>query len=178
MMDSSIGVAVIGAGMAGRTHAAGYRSVSTVYGPGLPPVRLVAIADLNEDFAADTARRFGYERAETDWHAIVQDLSMDAGQRRRREPAASRDRRGAAGCRQTCPLRETIRPSVADAEAMVAAADAAPQVAAVGSTFRRLSAINAMRQHQDRELHQMEGFRSAINTLLEAAKKTKRQSGG
>ena len=35
-MTDSIGVAVIGAGMAGRAHAAGYRSASTVYGEGLP----------------------------------------------------------------------------------------------------------------------------------------------
>jgi predicted dehydrogenase len=53
----SIGVAVIGAGMAGRAHAAGYRSATTLYDAGLPEVRLVAIADVNATFAADTARR-------------------------------------------------------------------------------------------------------------------------
>ena len=70
-MPDSIGVAVIGAGMAGRSHAAGYRSASTLYGAGLPDVRLVAIADLNAGFAAETARRFGYERAETAWKDIA-----------------------------------------------------------------------------------------------------------
>ena len=54
MADSSIGVAVIGAGMAGRSHAAGYRSAPTLYGEGLPEVRLVAIADVNPTFATDT----------------------------------------------------------------------------------------------------------------------------
>ena len=33
-MSRSIGVAVIGAGMAGRSHAAGYRTAPTLYGPG------------------------------------------------------------------------------------------------------------------------------------------------
>jgi predicted dehydrogenase len=59
----SLGVAVIGAGMAGRAHIAGYRSASTVYTPNIPRVRLVAVADINAQFAADAARRYGYERA-------------------------------------------------------------------------------------------------------------------
>ena len=71
MAGSPIGVAVIGAGMAGRAHAAGYRSATTVYDQGLPEVRLVAIADVNPDFATDTARRFGFERAETSWEAVA-----------------------------------------------------------------------------------------------------------
>ena len=71
MPGSSIGVAVIGAGMAGRAHAAGYRSASTLYGEGLPEIRLAAIADVNPAFAADTARRFGFERAEGGWEAVA-----------------------------------------------------------------------------------------------------------
>ena len=41
----SIGVAVIGGGMAGRAHAAGYRAATTLFGTDRPDVRLVAIAD-------------------------------------------------------------------------------------------------------------------------------------
>jgi predicted dehydrogenase len=57
-MDGSIGVAVIGVGMVGRAHAAGYRTASTLYGPGLPDVRLVAVADAASVLADDSARRF------------------------------------------------------------------------------------------------------------------------
>jgi len=49
--NPSIGVAVIGGGMAGRAHAAGYRSASTLFGTERPDVRLVAIADTNEAVA-------------------------------------------------------------------------------------------------------------------------------
>jgi predicted dehydrogenase len=63
LTKSSIGVAVIGAGMAGRAHAYGY-SAPTVFDTDLPDVRLVAIADIYEPFAVDTARRYGYQRAE------------------------------------------------------------------------------------------------------------------
>ena len=45
MGGSSVGVAVIGAGMAGRAHAHGYRAAAGVFGTDLPPVRLVAVAD-------------------------------------------------------------------------------------------------------------------------------------
>ena len=76
-MSRDIGVAVIGAGMAGRAHAHGYRSAGTVFSPGLPPVRLVSVADINEELAADTARRYGFERSDTSWQAIVKADDID-----------------------------------------------------------------------------------------------------
>jgi predicted dehydrogenase len=42
-----------------------------VFSAGLPPVRLVSVADINEDLARDTARRYGFERHDTSWEAIV-----------------------------------------------------------------------------------------------------------
>ena len=48
----SVGVAVIGGGMAGRAHAAGYRTASTLFSTDRPEVRLVAIADVNRAVAA------------------------------------------------------------------------------------------------------------------------------
>jgi len=78
MGDSSIGVAVIGAGwLGGRTPAATGRR-PTVFGEGLPEARLVAIADAHEPFAVDTARRYGYERRETSWQAIAEAADIDA----------------------------------------------------------------------------------------------------
>ena len=76
-MSHDIGVAVIGAGMAGRAHAHGYRSAGTVFSAGLPPVRLVSVADINEELAADTARRYGFERSDTSWQAIVKADDID-----------------------------------------------------------------------------------------------------
>ena len=65
MSKSPIGVAVIGAGMAGRAHINGYRAAATVFDPDLPDIRLVAVADAHEPFAVDAAKRYGYERAAT-----------------------------------------------------------------------------------------------------------------
>ena len=77
-MPEQISVAVIGAGMAGRSHAAAYRMAGSVSGPGLPPVRLAAIADANVALAEDGARRYGYEKALPSWQAVAEDPSIDA----------------------------------------------------------------------------------------------------
>ena len=62
-----LGVAVIGAGMAGRAHLAGYRAASTLaggaYGEGLPPIPLIAVADAHEPFAVAAAQRGVHQRA-------------------------------------------------------------------------------------------------------------------
>jgi predicted dehydrogenase len=145
MPGSSIGVAVVGAGMAGRAHAAGYRSASTVYGGGLPEVRLVAIADVNPTFAADTARRFGYQRAEGGWEAVAAADDVDVVS----VVVANHLHRPivegllAAGKHVLC--EKPMAPSTADAQAMVAAADASGRQTGVGFVFRRSPAICAVR---------------------------------
>jgi predicted dehydrogenase len=146
MSKPSIGVAVIGAGMAGRAHANGYRSAPAVFSTDLPQVRLVAIADAHEPFAVDTARRYGYERAETDWQAIAEAADIDAvsvvvaNDLHREIVEALLD----AGKHVLC--EKPLAPSVADGQAMVDRAEKSDRVAAVGFTFRRSPAINAIRQ--------------------------------
>ena len=146
MSESSIGVAVIGAGMAGRAHANGYRSAPAVFGTDLPGVRLVAIADAHEPFAADTARRYGYERAETSWEAVAEAGDIDAvsvvvaNTLHREIVEALLD----AGKHVLC--EKPLAPSVADGQAMVDRAAKSDRVAAVGFTFRRSPAINAIRE--------------------------------
>ena len=146
MSDTSIGVAVIGAGMAGRAHINGYRAASTVFDSDLPEIRLVAVADAHEPFAVDATRRYGYERAETSWEAIAEAPDIDAVS----VVVANHLHRPiveallAAGKHVLCekPLASTV----ADDEAMVEAAEKPLRLAAVGFTFRRSPAINAIRE--------------------------------
>ncbi|HSK56300.1 MAG TPA: Gfo/Idh/MocA family oxidoreductase, partial [Jiangellales bacterium] len=140
-----LGVAVIGAGMAGRSHAAGYRNAGTLYGEGLPPVHLAAIADLNEAYAADTARRYGYERSESTWQAVAEAEDVDVVSVVVANPLHREIVEGllAAGKHVLC--EKPMAPSVDDAEAMVAAAHAAGREAAIGFVFRRSPAISAIR---------------------------------
>ena len=152
-MPQEFGVAVIGAGMVGRAHAAAYRNASTLYDLDGPSARLVAIADVHEPFATDAARRFGFERAETDWRAVidapdVHAVSVAVANNLHREITEAAL---AAGKHVLC--EKPLAPGVADAEAMVAAAAAAPGlVNAVGFTFRRSPALNAVKELVEGEL--------------------------
>ena len=73
----ALGIAVIGAGMAGRAHAAAYRVAPTLYASVLPDLRYVSIGDVNAEFGTLAARRYGFERSDTSWQAIAADPSID-----------------------------------------------------------------------------------------------------
>ncbi|MEN9752671.1 MAG: hypothetical protein RL670_362 [Actinomycetota bacterium] len=142
----SIGIAVIGAGMAGRGHAAAYRAATSLYDSNLPDVRLVSIGDVNTTFGEAAAKRFGFERSDADWRAIADNpnihaVSVVVANHLHREIVEGLL---AAGKHVLCekPLSDTI----ADAEAMVKAANNASTVARVGLTFLRNPAIAAIRQ--------------------------------
>ena len=146
MSQDSLGVAVIGAGMIGRAHAAGYRTASQLYGLDLPAINLVAIADAYLPFAEDTAKRFGYDRVETSWEAIVDAPDIDvvsvaiANELHRPVVEALL----AAGKHVIC--EKPLAPTIEDAESMVAAAEQASTQSGVGFSFRRTPAINAIRE--------------------------------
>ena len=145
-MRQGVGVAVIGAGMAGRAHAHGYRSAGTVFSAGLPPVRLVSIADINEELARDTARRYGFERADSSWQAIVKAEDIDVvsvvvANHLHREVVTEL---AAAGKHVLC--EKPLAPTSEDAQAMIDAVEAAGVVARVGFTFRRTPGIAAVRE--------------------------------
>ena len=144
-MTDRIGVAVIGAGMAGRAHAHGYRSAGTVFGLGLPEVRLVSVADVDEDLAHDAAARYGFERADSSWQAVAQNGDVDAvsvvvANFLHRDIVTGL---AAAGKHVLCakPLAATT----VDARAMIDAVERAGVIARVGFTFRRSPAISGLR---------------------------------
>ena len=159
MTTSSIGVAVIGAGMAGRAHCAGYRTAPTLFDPPLPPIRYVSVVDANEAVAADASIRYGYERHGTDWREIVDDDSIDvvsvvvANDLHR--PIA--EALLAAG--KHVLSEKPLAASLEDARAMVAAAKAHPElVTGCGFVYRRQPAVAAVKDLLDRELGQVSHF--------------------
>lgn len=142
-----LSVAVIGAGMAGRSHAAGYRQVGTVFGTGLPPIRLAAVADANIELAEDAARRYGFEKAVASWEEVAADPSIDAvsivlGNALHRPVAEALI---AAGKHVLC--EKPLAGTTTDAEAMADAERHAEVITCVGYTFRRSPAIAAIRDH-------------------------------
>jgi predicted dehydrogenase len=147
MSQQQISVAVIGAGMAGRSHAAGYRQANTVFGRGLPPIRLAAIADANMALAEDAADRYGFGKALPGWEAVADDPSIDAvsivvGNPLHRPIAEALV---TAGKHVLC--EKPLAGSIEDARAMVELEKTANVVTAVGYTYRRNPAIAAIRDH-------------------------------
>ncbi len=144
MSDSSVGVAVIGAGMAGRSHAQAYRSASTIEGPAGPPIRLVAIADVNAEFARATADRYGFERAETSWQAVAEAPDIDAVSIVVANPLHREIAEALLATGKHVLCEKPLAPTTADAEAMVKAAEQADRVAVTGFSYRRSPAIAAI----------------------------------
>ncbi|MGN6403991.1 Gfo/Idh/MocA family protein [Sinomonas sp.] len=148
-MPESLGVAVIGAGMAGKAHAAAYRAASTFYRPTLPEIRLVSIGDVNAEFGQAAARRFGYERHDASWQAIAEADDIDVvsvviANSLHREVVEGLL---AAGKHVLCekPLSDTLADARAMAEA-ARAAEARGTLGRIGFTFRRTPGIAAIRQ--------------------------------
>ena len=109
-------------------------------------MRLVSIADTNRAVADDTARRYGYARAEYDWRAIAEAPDVDAvsvvvANHLHREIVEGLL---AAGKHVLC--EKPLAGSLADAEAMVAAAERTDRVTAVGYTYRRSPAVEQIRR--------------------------------
>jgi len=142
----ALGVAVIGAGMAGRAHAAAYRVAPTLYRSTLPDVRFVSIGDVSPELGSLAAKRFGYERTDASWQAIAEDPDIDVvsvvvANSLHREMVEGLV---AAGKHVLCekPLSDTL----ANARAMADLARGADTVVRVGFTFRRAPGVAALRE--------------------------------
>jgi predicted dehydrogenase len=144
-VKDTLGVAVIGAGMAGRAHAAAYRVAPSLYAPTLPPVRLVSIADVNPAFGENAARRFGYDRYDSSWQAVAEADDIDVvsvvvANALHREVVQGLLE---AGKHVLCekPMSDTLD----DARAMAAMAGEQRALARIGFTFRRTPGIAYVR---------------------------------
>lgn len=130
----SIGVGLIGSGFMGKAHALAWNAVKPVFGD-VPDVRLVHLADADEDMARRKAGEFGFERASDDWRRVVTDpdvdvVSITTPNRFHRKMAESAL---AAGKHVWC--EKPMSPSLADSECMVAAARASGKVAILGYNY-------------------------------------------
>src|SRR5438874_3937896 len=72
-----IGVGMLGYAFMGKAHSNAFRKLAYMTWP--PPLRprLVAIAGRDEQAVAEAAERYGYERYETDWRALVVDPEIE-----------------------------------------------------------------------------------------------------
>jgi len=73
---AEIGVGMLGYAFMGKAHSNAFHKLRYMTWP--PPLRpnLVGIAGRSEESVQEAARRYGFERAETDWRALVDDPSI------------------------------------------------------------------------------------------------------
>lgn len=144
-MPQRLGIAVIGAGMAGRAHASAWRAAPTVGSGDLPSLELVSVCDVVGDLAAATAARYGYARHDTSWQDIVDADDIDivsvvvANSLHQQIVEALLK----AGKHVLC--EKPLTDEVADAASMVAAAESADSIARLGFTYRRTPGLAAIK---------------------------------
>jgi predicted dehydrogenase len=144
----SIGVGMVGYAFMGRAHSQAWHTVGRAFDLPLRP-RLAAICGRDEDATRAAADRLGWAAAETDWRALIArddvqlvDIVAPGDLHAPIAIAALR-----AGKHVLCekPLANTL----AEAEAMAAAADAAYPLGAramVGFNYRRVPALALARR--------------------------------
>lgn len=144
-MADRIGVAVIGTGFMGRCHALAWRQLHAIFDE-LPVPDLVAVSDAVPATARAAAATFGFAHAVADWREIMADPRIQAvsittpnGMHREMALAAL-----AAGKHVWCekPMAVTL----ADAEAMAAAARGARGRTILGYNYTRNPLITEARR--------------------------------
>ena len=87
---------MLGYAFMGKAHTNAYRKLAVHDLAAAAAPALVAIAGRNEAAVAEAARRYGYERAVTDWRELVTDARVAAVRQRRAEQRCTPSRRIAA----------------------------------------------------------------------------------
>ena len=145
---SEIGIGIVGGGYMGKAHAVAFSSVGAVFGTTLRP-RLEMVCASTPESAEGYRKQFGFQRATSDWRALVADPKVDAvviatPQGMHRDIAlAAFERKKPVLC------EKPLGASLDDSLAMVAAAEASGAANMVGFNYIRTPASQYARQLLD-----------------------------
>lgn len=142
---TEIGIGIVGGGYMGKAHAVAMSSVGAVFNTTLRP-RLEMVAATSPESAARYRTRFGFARAARDWRELVADDRVEAvivasPQSTHREIAQA-----ALTLGKPVLCEKPLADTVADARAMVAAADKAGVANMTGFNYIRTPASQYARQ--------------------------------
>jgi predicted dehydrogenase len=135
----------------GKCHALAWNSVRTVFGDVEKP-RLVHLGEANADLAASRASELGFAKSSGDWRAVIADpeveiVSLTTPNQFHPEMAIAILE---AGKHLWC--EKPMAPTLAEAEAMAAAARKSGKVAVLGYNYIQSPAIRHIRQLLDEKL--------------------------
>jgi predicted dehydrogenase len=136
-----IGVGLFGYAFMGKAHTNGYKKLPyMVYPPPAVP-RLVAVAGRNAEGVQEAARRYGYERAYTDWREMLRNPAVQLFDNAGPNDMHAEPSIVAAGAGKHVLCEKPLGRSRAEARAMLDAAQAAGVKHMVAFNYRFVPAI-------------------------------------
>ena len=153
-----IGVGLIGTGYMGKCHAMAWNGVKPAFGD-VPDIALVHLGEANQDLAEKKAAEFGFAKASGDWREVIADpdvdvVSITTPNRFHAEMAIAALE---AGKHVWC--EKPMAPKLAEAEAMLTAAQASGKTAILGYNYIQNPAIRHIKKLLD------EGAIGAVNNV-------------
>lgn len=136
----ALGVGLIGTGYMGKCHALAWNAVAPVFGDVARP-RLAMLCEVDEELAARRARELGFAEATADWRALVARPDVDIVSITTPNAFHAEMAVAALAAGKHVWCEKPMATSLADAEAMLAAARAAGKVAALGYNYIQNPAI-------------------------------------
>lgn len=135
-----LGVGLIGSGFMGKCHALAWGSVGPVFGD-VPPVRLAVLAEADAALAGSRAAALGFDRATGDWRDLVADPAVDVVSITAPNAFHAEMAIAALEAGKHVWCEKPMAPTLADAEAMLAAARRSGRVAILGYNYVQNPAI-------------------------------------
>ena len=156
---ADIGIGIVGGGYMGKAHSAAFASVGTIFETRLKP-RLVAICGFSPVSSARYAAAYGFARGATDWADLVNDPAVEAVIIASPQDTHRAIAEAALALGKPVLCEKPMGLDVADARAMVAAADKAGVANQVAYNYIRTPASQYARKLiADGSLGQLTHFR-------------------
>src|SRR5690349_17486307 len=140
-MTRTLNVGLIGAGFMGKAHSLAYAAMPMFFwpAPAIPQRKL--IAEVTDELAQEAAARFGYERATSDWRAVVDDPEIDLVDIAVPNDAHAEIAIAAAEAGKHILCEKPLARTAGEARAMLDAVERAGVVHMVAFNYRRTPAV-------------------------------------
>ena len=142
---AEIGIGLVGGGYMGKAHAVALSAVAAIFDTPLRP-KLEVIAATTPESAARYARSYGFARATADWRDLVADPKVQAVVIASPQSTHRAIAEAAFAAGKPVFCEKPLGASLADAKAMVAAAEASGQPNMIGFNYVRTPATQFVRQ--------------------------------
>lgn len=136
-----LGIAVVGYSFMGKAHSNAWRNVAAFF-PDVPRVRQQVLVGRDERAVTEAAEHYGWASSTTDWRAVIERDDVDVVDICTPGDTHAEITLAALAAGKHVLVEKPLANTVAEAEAMVAAAAAAPAVRTmIGFNYRRVPAL-------------------------------------